>query len=130
MRRRSSDRSSLQSAMHQIIPLLSDDEKLTCSPFVPSFSFTTRQWCYVLLDDLKGIEWRPEVFDQLQVNKNLKETIQGLVRGYASDSGTFEDFVDGKGGGLIFLLHGDPGTGKTMTAGEWSKSTFVSWKFC
>ncbi|KAK1489733.1 AAA family ATPase [Colletotrichum cuscutae] len=116
MRRRSSDRSSLQSAMHRTIPLLSDDEKLTCSPFVPSFSFTTRQWCYVLLDDLKGIEWRPEVFDQLQVNKNLKETIQGLVRGYASNSGTFEDFVDGKGGGLIFLLHGDPGTGKTMTA--------------
>lgn len=28
------------------------------------------------------------------------------------------DFVQGKGSGLIFLLHGHPGVGKTCTAGE------------
>ena len=28
------------------------------------------------------------------------------------------DFVKGKGEGLIFLLHGKPGVGKTYTAGE------------
>jgi DNA polymerase III delta prime subunit len=28
------------------------------------------------------------------------------------------DFVKGKGSGLIFLLHGKPGVGKTLTAGE------------
>jgi hypothetical protein len=27
------------------------------------------------------------------------------------------DYVDGKGNGLIFLLHGGPGMGKTFTAG-------------
>lgn len=27
------------------------------------------------------------------------------------------DFVKGKGNGLIFLLHGKPGVGKTITAG-------------
>lgn len=27
------------------------------------------------------------------------------------------DFVKGKGAGLIFLLHGKPGVGKTCTAG-------------
>lgn len=27
------------------------------------------------------------------------------------------DFVKGKGNGLIFLLHGKPGVGKTVTAG-------------
>lgn len=31
------------------------------------------------------------------------------------------DFVKGKGQGLIFLLHGKPGTGKTYTAGK------ISW---
>lgn len=30
------------------------------------------------------------------------------------------DFVKGKGEGLIFLLHGKPGVGKTYTAGNWS----------
>lgn len=28
------------------------------------------------------------------------------------------DFVGGKGNGLIFLLHGGPGVGKTFTAGK------------
>lgn len=28
------------------------------------------------------------------------------------------DFVRGKGNGLIFLLHGKPGVGKTCTAGK------------
>ena len=28
------------------------------------------------------------------------------------------DFVNGKGSGLIFLLHGRPGVGKTCTAGK------------
>lgn len=28
------------------------------------------------------------------------------------------DFIQGKGSGLIFLLHGKPGVGKTVTAGE------------
>lgn len=31
------------------------------------------------------------------------------------------DYVEGKGNGLIFLLHGGPGVGKTYTAG-WSSS--------
>merc|ERR1719343_599639 len=29
---------------------------------------------------------------------------------------SFTDVVDGKGGGCIFLLHGPPGVGKTLTA--------------
>lgn len=28
-----------------------------------------------------------------------------------------DDFIAGKGNGLIMLLHGGPGTGKTLTAG-------------
>jgi SpoVK/Ycf46/Vps4 family AAA+-type ATPase len=29
-----------------------------------------------------------------------------------------EDLIAGKGNGLIMLLHGGPGTGKTLTAGK------------
>lgn len=29
----------------------------------------------------------------------------------------FDDLIKGKGKGMIFLLHGEPGVGKTLTAG-------------
>ena len=32
-------------------------------------------------------------------------------------AGKREDIISGKGNGLIMLLHGGPGTGKTLTAG-------------
>ena len=31
-------------------------------------------------------------------------------------SGASADIIEGKGNGLIILLHGGPGTGKTLTA--------------
>lgn len=35
------------------------------------------------------------------------------------------DFVSGKGSGLILLLHGKPGVGKTCTAGKWIMMSLV-----
>ena len=37
-------------------------------------------------------------------------------------AGKREDIISGKGNGLIMLLHGGPGTGKTLTAGTASTS--------
>lgn len=37
------------------------------------------------------------------------------------------DFVNGKGHGLIFLLHGKPGVGKTVTAGK-SGIRIMAWQ--
>lgn len=39
------------------------------------------------------------------------------------------DFVKGKGHGLIFLLHGKPGVGKTCTAGKLSLLIPRSWRY-
>lgn len=36
------------------------------------------------------------------------------------------DFVKGKGSGLIFLLHGKPGVGKTCTAGKPASANSIS----
>lgn len=33
------------------------------------------------------------------------------------------DFIQGKGDGLIILLHGKPGVGKTYTAGQYSSAS-------
>jgi SpoVK/Ycf46/Vps4 family AAA+-type ATPase len=42
-----------------------------------------------------------------------KELIRSLV---VDSSSGFQDIISGKGGGCIFLLHGEPGVGKTLTA--------------
>jgi len=47
------------------------------------------------------------------LSDDRKHLITSLVQNY---QGTFKDIVNGKGGGCIFLLHGQPGTGKTLTA--------------
>lgn len=45
-----------------------------------------------------------------------KELIHALVEQHTSRASTFDDFVRGKGKGLIGLLAGPPGCGKTLTA--------------
>ena len=55
------------------------------------------------------------------------KTLKALAKSFArvDKCGSFmkrepwsADFIKGKGSGLIFLLHGRPGVGKTCTAGE------------
>lgn len=49
---------------------------------------------------------------------------KGLIRALVQDNkriqedqpGGSSDVIKGKGGGVIFLLHGPPGVGKTLTA--------------
>jgi SpoVK/Ycf46/Vps4 family AAA+-type ATPase len=45
-----------------------------------------------------------------------KELIKALVKGNRKEYARFDDFIRGKGQGLIMMLHGPPGTGKTLTA--------------
>ena len=46
-----------------------------------------------------------------------KDVIKALTRKYCKGQGKWAaDFIEGKGEGQIFLLHGPPGTGKTWLA--------------
>ncbi len=63
----------------------------------------------------------------LVMDERRKETLKALAKAYVrrdKDDKTLSndmwaaDFVKGKGSGLIFLLHGKPGVGKTCTAGR------------
>ena len=46
-----------------------------------------------------------------------KETLLALAKFHVDDKSTYDDFIIGKGRGMIGLLHGEPGLGKTLTAG-------------
>lgn len=67
------------------------------------------------VDRIEDVKWNKEAFQRLVADKDTKELIQALVRTHlTADSGV--DLIGGKGNGLIMLLHGGPGTGKTFTA--------------
>ncbi|KAG9505128.1 hypothetical protein J7337_002094 [Fusarium musae] len=118
LRRAMTDRSVSGLGAPDTEPSLSDEELVTFAPMVPVYSFSVRVWGLIFIDQLQTIQWDREAFGSLQVDDEIKDAIQGLIRGFSSHATEFDDFIDGKGGGLVFLLHGPPGCGKTMTAGK------------
>lgn len=58
-------------------------------------------------------------FDSLVLPEDQKSIVQGLVQSHTSgiqEHKLIDDFTQGKGRGLVTVLHGPPGVGKTLTA--------------
>lgn len=83
-------------------------------PLAIGFSLTAKGWGDVLVDSLQDIQWQTDIFDRLVLPESRKTMIKALVRNSGSNS--FQDLVQGKGEGTVFLLYGQPGCGKTLTA--------------
>lgn len=67
------------------------------------------------MDRIQDVFWNKQAFKHLVVDNETKDIIQALITSKVDiDQGT--DLIQGKGNGLIILLHGSPGTGKTFTA--------------
>jgi hypothetical protein len=92
---------------------VSEDQLWRCSPYILGFSFATKQWGRFSVSRIQDIQFRDAAFDQLVLAPEKKELIRSLV---VDSSSGFQDIISGKGGGCIFLLHGEPGVGKTLTA--------------
>ncbi|KAJ4259665.1 hypothetical protein NW762_007595 [Fusarium torreyae] len=78
---------------------------------------------------LKSLSWGNDGFSQLQLHESHRQVVQSSVQTYLNrrpierqienrEFGTLytQDFLKGKGRGLLIMLHGEPGTGKTATA--------------
>ncbi|KAG5794871.1 hypothetical protein H9Q69_006102 [Fusarium xylarioides] len=106
---------------------LTDEHLVIMRPYVHAFVLRSRQWVTIRSDDLQEVIFRNS-FDDLVLPDNHKTTVQALVtthekgRSPLSSSpeklsiGSVLDLVQGKGSGLVILLHGPPGVGKTSTA--------------
>ena len=68
------------------------------------------------MDRLQDIKWSTESFDSLVLGDKQKSLIRSLVKQHKRRAALFDDIVVGKGKGLIGLLSGNPGCGKTLTA--------------
>ena len=87
-----------------------------CYPNVGVFSLRDKQWALVRIDDLHPVQFREKAFKRLVINEDYKNMLFAMVEAYRPEQPGFSDIVTGKGRGLIILLHGPPGVGKTLAA--------------
>lgn len=65
--------------------------------------------------NVKPIKWNSNAFDSLVLPSAQKKLILALSRTQSKLSTGFDDVISGKGKGMIMLLSGPPGVGKTLT---------------
>lgn len=92
----------------------SDEEYATMSPFVYGFSFISKVWGEMSIDNVSDIQFRENAYDMLVLDEERKDMMFSLVENGMAEGD--KDFIGGKGGGVIFMLAGTPGTGKTLSA--------------
>lgn len=109
------DLSGLCRVAEDVYHISEDDFQLLFPALIPAFGLKGKKWLWVLSDKLEDIKWNMAAFEALQLEGGTKDLIQALVRGHKSKA-AFDDVIPGKGQGLVFLLHGKPGLGKTLTA--------------
>lgn len=97
-------------------PPLTEEQKLVCTPLLRGYSLKTKDWLNFFVNSVKDIEWQTDAFDRLVLPKNQKELILGFTESQRKYRDTFDDVIEGKGRGMIILLCGPPGVGKTLTA--------------
>ncbi|KAF2105457.1 hypothetical protein BDV96DRAFT_592463 [Lophiotrema nucula] len=95
---------------------LAEEDILICPHEIPGFSLDGKKWTNYKLKGLKDIKFDHAAFQSLVLPRHQKDLIQSLVKEHQSKQLSFDDLIKGKGNGLIFLLHGEPGVGKTLTA--------------
>lgn len=92
------------------------EQKLICSPLLRGYSLKSKLWLNFFVNCVKEIEWQKDAFDRLVLPKNQKELILGFTESQRKYRQAFDDVIEGKGRGMIILLCGPPGVGKTLTA--------------
>jgi hypothetical protein len=95
----------------------SEEELLIASPVVLGFAFGEKLWLEFTVSGISDIIYNDEAFDTLVLPENQKDIIKALVSSHAFHAHkSIDDIISGKGRGLVAVLHGKPGTGKTLTA--------------
>ncbi|EPE28706.1 P-loop containing nucleoside triphosphate hydrolase [Glarea lozoyensis ATCC 20868] len=95
---------------------LSEEELLICEYNIPAFTLSTKRWGLFNVSNLDRVEYNHDAFSRLILPSGVKKMLSALVHLQEGETSQFDDLIVGKGKGLIILLHGLPGVGKTFTA--------------
>ena len=106
----------MQAGQFQRQPPLTNDQLLLCSASLRGYSLRDKKWLQFSIDCVSGIKWNKSAFESLVLPSDHKELILALTESQVQSKDSFDDVIQGKGKGMIILLSGPPGVGKTLTA--------------
>ncbi|KAH7176177.1 P-loop containing nucleoside triphosphate hydrolase protein [Dactylonectria macrodidyma] len=95
---------------------LTDLECLLAVPRVKGLDLSTKEWSEFNVDEIDEVEWNLSPYNNLVLPEGEKELIMAFTDRDPADADHFDDFMAHKGEGIIILLCGPPGVGKTLTA--------------
>lgn len=98
---------------------------LLMPPDIHGFYLNEKKWSKLFVEHIEPVSWNKKAYERLVLPPQTKDLVRALVTVRSSQGGVKQglggagkrmDITSGKGNGLIMLLHGGPGTGKTLTA--------------
>ncbi|KAJ5697694.1 ATPase AAA-type core [Penicillium malachiteum] len=118
------DRKTFQEDQYSNAPQVhpTEADPLLCPAFEFGFSLSRKEWGRFLLDCMRETEWKEDVWKSLIIGDRQKLVLQSLVTSHTFPENA-RDQTRQKGQGLVILLHGTPGSGKTLTAETASEGT-------
>ncbi|KAI0180993.1 P-loop containing nucleoside triphosphate hydrolase protein [Hypoxylon sp. FL1284] len=93
-----------------------EDKLMLVSSIVFGYSMGDQIWGKFAVTDTADPEWNDDAFQELVLKKDVKNFIHDLVSEHRVAGSKFDDIIRDKGRGLVGLLAGPPGVGKTLTA--------------
>ena len=91
-------------------------ELLLAVPYVRGYALKNKKWFILFVDQISPIRFSENAFQSLVLPNEQKDLILAFVEGQVQGKNDFDDIIEGKGRGMIMLLSGPPGVGKTLTA--------------
>jgi hypothetical protein len=95
---------------------LTEDQLLLATNELRGYSLKDKKWLIFFIPQVREIVWNEDAFESLVAPPNQKELILAFTRSQRNNKERFDDVIQGKGRGIIMLLSGPPGVGKTLTA--------------
>lgn len=86
-----------------------------CPPFVLGYSSSRKEWSRFYVPNLQEVKWKSDAFNDLILPESQLRLVRALVTSHKFSKDP-RDEDQQKGKGLVCLLHGPPGSGKTLTA--------------
>jgi len=88
---------------------------MLCRSRTSGYSLKLKKWLDFYVDNISEVVWNTDAYERLVLPQDQKDLILAFSESQI-ESTTFDDVISGKGKGVICLLSGPPGVGKTLTA--------------